>query len=80
MNGVDQEKHHSYALTHHIGLTSHVMKTMSFLMKTDSPNIWKQDDVVITKITFSHFMANIPVHILGNIIPKNKNVFLNIGT
>ena len=79
MKTKDQENHHFYALTYHIGLTSHVMKTMTFLMKMVLPNIWKQEDVVITRMTLRHLMANIPVHILGNIVWKVKNVFLKDG-
>ena len=47
----DQENHHFCAQTYHIGLTSHVMKTMIFSTKMVMPNIWKQGAVVITKIT-----------------------------
>ena len=79
MKTKDQENHHFYAQTYHIGLISHVMKTMTFLMKMVLPNIWKQEDVVITRMTLRHSMANIPVHILGNIVWKVKNVFLKDG-
>ena len=75
----DQENHHFYALTYHIGLISHVMKTMSFLMKKVLPNMLKQDDVLITKMILSHLITNIPVHILGSIVWKVKNVFLKVG-
>ena len=79
MKRMDQEDHLFCAQIYHIGLISHVMKTMTFLMKKVLPNIWKQDDAVITKITFSLFIANIPVHMIGHIIGKNKNVFLRVG-
>ena len=71
-----QENHHFYAQTYHIGSTSHVMKTMIFLTKEVWPDIWKQDVVVITKMTLTYLKANIPVHILGNIVWKIKNVSL----
>ena len=79
MKTKDQENHHFYALTYHIGLANHGMKTMTFLMKMVLPNIWKQDDVVITRIILRHLMTNIHVHILGNIVWKVKNVFLKDG-
>ena len=75
-----QENHRFYAQPYHIGLASHVMKIMIFWTKMDMPNIWKQDAVVITKIILSHLMTNIPVHTLGNIVWKVKNVFLKDGT
>ena len=79
MKRMDQENHHFYALTYHIGLISHVMKTMIFLMKKDSQDMLKQDDVVITKITLSHLVTNIHVPIFGNIVWKVKNAFLMDG-
>ena len=76
---VVQENNHYYAQIYHIGLINHVMKTMTFLMKMVLPNIWKQEDVVITRMTLRHLMGNIPVHILGNIAKIFKNVFLKDG-
>ena len=55
------------------------MKIMSFLMKTVLQDIWKQDDVVIIKITLSHLMTNTHVPIFGNIVWKVKNAFLKDG-
>ena len=79
MKTKDQENHHYFAQTYHIGLISHVMKTMTFLMKKVLPNISQQEDVVIINITLSHLMPNTPVHINGNIVWIVKNVFHMVG-
>ena len=48
-------------------------------MKTVLQDIWKQDDVVIIKITLSPLMTNTHVPIFGNIVWKVKNAFLKDG-